>query len=60
MSFVCVQILVLCLGMERLETGLEHLKGTKGLCGVAAWILMPYVLHLLQLISQRRWFYFIF
>lgn len=57
--FLGVQILVLCSEMERLGTGLEHLKGTKVLCGVAAWILMPYVLQLLLLISQRMWFCFI-
>lgn len=53
-----VQILVLCSEMERLEIGLEHLKGTKVLCGVAAWIPVPYVPQLLLLISQRMSFFF--
>ena len=52
------QIRVLCSEMERLEIGLEHLKGTKVLCGVAAWIPVPYVLQLLLLISQRMSFFF--
>lgn len=52
------QIRVLCSEMERLEIGLEHLKGTKVLCGVAAWIPVPYVPQLLLLISQRMSFFF--
>ena len=48
-----VQILAPCLEMERLEIGLEHLKGTRAQCGVAAWIRMLYALHLAQRTSLR-------
>jgi hypothetical protein len=39
--------------MERLEIGLEHLKGTKVQFGVVAWMLMLCGQQLLPLISQR-------
>jgi hypothetical protein len=39
--------------MERLEIGLEHLKGIKVLFGVVVWMLMLCALLLLLLISQR-------
>lgn len=48
-----VQILAPCLEMERLEIGLEHLKGTRVQYGVAAWIQMLYVLLLAQRTSLR-------
>jgi hypothetical protein len=48
--------------MERLEIGLEHLKGTKVQFGVVAWMLMLCGQQLLPLISQRMLssFFFLF
>lgn len=39
--------------MEKLEIGLEHLKGIKEPCGVVVWINMLSVLHLHLPISAR-------
>lgn len=48
-----IQILLPCSEMERLEIGLGPLKDTRVRCGVAAWIPMLYVLHLVPQILVR-------
>jgi len=48
-----IQILVQCWEMGRLVIGLEHLRGTRVQCGVAAWTLVLCVQHLALLIFLR-------